>query len=124
MPYGDRTGPFGLGPRTGRASGYCAGYTAPGYMNPMPGQGFGFGIGRGGRGRRNWFYATGLTRWLRAAYGYPYRGAGDANLPVPLTVTREQELDMLKSQAEHLEKTLADMNQRMQELESEKKKKA
>ena len=25
MPFGDRTGPHGLGPRTGRAMGYCAG---------------------------------------------------------------------------------------------------
>ncbi|NIW15542.1 MAG: hypothetical protein GWN31_16790, partial [Candidatus Thorarchaeota archaeon] len=33
MPRGDRTGPWGLGPRTGRAAGYCAGYPVPGFMN-------------------------------------------------------------------------------------------
>ncbi|MCK4238634.1 MAG: DUF5320 domain-containing protein, partial [Candidatus Lokiarchaeota archaeon] len=27
MPGGDRTGPGGLGPMTGRALGYCAGYS-------------------------------------------------------------------------------------------------
>ena len=26
MPFGDRTGPLGLGPRTGRVMGYCAGF--------------------------------------------------------------------------------------------------
>ena len=52
MPRGDGTGPAGLGPMTGRAAGYCAGYNVPGYMNPMPGGGFGYGWGRGrGRGR-------------------------------------------------------------------------
>jgi len=39
MPAGDRTGPLGLGPMTGRAAGYCAGYPVPGLMNPIPGRG-------------------------------------------------------------------------------------
>jgi len=44
MPGGDRTGPMGLGPMTGRAAGYCAGYPVPGFMNPMPTGAFrGFG---------------------------------------------------------------------------------
>ena len=38
MPYGDVTGPMGLGSMTGRATGYCAGYSMPGYMNPVPGR--------------------------------------------------------------------------------------
>ncbi|NPA39927.1 MAG: DUF5320 domain-containing protein, partial [Thermodesulfobacteria bacterium] len=25
MPWGDRTGPLGMGPRTGRGLGYCSG---------------------------------------------------------------------------------------------------
>jgi len=37
MPGGDRTGPRGLGPRTGRAAGFCAGYYMPGFDNPFPG---------------------------------------------------------------------------------------
>jgi hypothetical protein len=32
MPRGDGTGPGGMGPMTGRAAGYCAGYNVPGYM--------------------------------------------------------------------------------------------
>jgi len=35
MPGGDRTGPAGMGPMTGRAAGYCAGYPVPGYLNPV-----------------------------------------------------------------------------------------
>jgi hypothetical protein len=72
MPGGDGTGPAGMGPMTGRAAGYCAGYPVPGFMNPVPGRGFGgWGRGGGGWGRRNRFYATGLTGWQRAAYGHP-----------------------------------------------------
>jgi len=37
MPWGDGTGPLGLGPMTGRAAGFCAGYPVPGYMNPFGG---------------------------------------------------------------------------------------
>jgi len=71
MPFGDRTGPMGMGPMTGRAAGYCTGFgrpglagSAPGYVRsygrrssawPMWGYGFGRGRGRGfGRGRRWW----------------------------------------------------------------------
>lgn len=79
MPRGDRTGPWGMGPRTGRRMGFCSGYPVPGYMNPGPGYGAGFGFGRGlGRG-----FGPGRGRWFRGyynpymmpygmPYGYPY----------------------------------------------------
>lgn len=51
MPAGDRTGPRGIGPITGRGLGFCAGYPTPGYMNSTPGRGF-FGRGRGFGGGR------------------------------------------------------------------------
>ncbi|MGB9005437.1 MAG: DUF5320 domain-containing protein [Candidatus Aminicenantales bacterium] len=77
MPAGDRTGPWGFGPRTGRGMGYCAGYPAPGYMHPGPrfgfGRGFGRGLGRGlgrgfgpGRGRGLW------NPWFGRLRGFPY----------------------------------------------------
>ena len=68
MPGGDRTGPMGAGPMTGRGAGYCVGYAVPGYANAMPGRGFGVGWGGGwGRGWRwrHWAYATGLPGWGR-----------------------------------------------------------
>ena len=69
MPAGDGTGPAGLGPMTGRAAGFCAGYPVPGYMNPV--------LGRGG------FYGTSVPAFVpygAALYGYgtgygvPYGG--------------------------------------------------
>jgi len=50
MPRGDGTGPAGLGPMTGRAAGYCAGYSVPGFMNPMPRRGLGYGGFTGAHG--------------------------------------------------------------------------
>ncbi|MFY9375325.1 MAG: DUF5320 domain-containing protein, partial [Kiritimatiellia bacterium] len=47
MPRGDRTGPQGAGPMTGRGAGTCAGAATPGYA----GGGYGRGGGRGGCGR-------------------------------------------------------------------------
>lgn len=37
MPRGDRTGPTGQGPLTGRGAGYCAGFRLPGFLNPVRG---------------------------------------------------------------------------------------
>jgi hypothetical protein len=119
-----------MGPMTGRAAGYCAGYSAPGFMNPIPGRGFwGSGRGRGGRGRRNRFYATGLTGWQRGMYGYPPYGAVPpyavpygAAAPFAPTVTPQQELDGLKGQAEYLEDALDGIKKRIQELETKGKK--
>ncbi|HPN55527.1 MAG TPA: DUF5320 domain-containing protein, partial [Candidatus Omnitrophota bacterium] len=50
MPRGDDTGPVGTGPMTGRGAGFCAGYSMPGYTNPLPGRGA-LGQGRGSLGR-------------------------------------------------------------------------
>jgi len=56
MPGGDRTGPWGMGPRTGRKAGFCSGYKKPGFMNrqmpfPFGGRWLGW-FGRRFRGRR------------------------------------------------------------------------
>jgi hypothetical protein len=123
MPFGDRTGPAGLGPRTGRAAGLCAGFPVPGYLNPGPGRGFGFfGRGRGGgRGWRNWYYATGLTGWQRAA-GWPawgaYGGFVPAGAPAFAPPAREQEVAALKSQAEFFQGALEGIRKRLEELEA------
>jgi len=101
---------MGMGPMTGRAAGYCAGYPAPGYMNPIPGRGFGLGWGRGWR---HWFYATGLPAWAR--FGYPPAwGYGPYAPPTP-----EQEAENLKAQAEWLKDQLDAINQRIEKLEKE-----
>jgi hypothetical protein len=117
MPGGDRTGPMGEGPMTGRAAGYCAGYPEPGYAPPGFGRGFGFGWGGGwGRGWRHRYYATGLPRWARGTA--PAWGWGPAYGP-PAPPTREQEADALKAQAQWLKGQLDDIQQRLTELDQE-----
>ena len=111
MPHGDGTGPAGAGPMTGRATGFCAGYQAPGYANPVGGRGFrgrgrGFRGRGGGRGWRNWFNATGLPGWLRAGFGRQ-----------PTPVDKEQELAGLKQQEEMLQNNLSQINERIEQLE-------
>ncbi len=117
MPRGDGTGPGGLGPMTGRAAGYCAGYDAPGYVNPGPGRGFGLGFGGGrggGWGWRHRYHATGRPGW--APFGYAPTWAVPQAYAPP---TPEQEVDLLKQQAEWLQSQLDAISKRMAELEKE-----
>ncbi|MBN1522599.1 MAG: DUF5320 domain-containing protein [Candidatus Aureabacteria bacterium] len=123
MPFGDRTGPDGMGPMTGRAAGYCAGYAVPGYMNPVYGRGLGYGRGRGrgffgrggGRGWRNWHWATGVPGWGRAGYGYPVYAGGV--YPYRPELTSKEEMDVLKEQAEALKQELEEIQNHMKTLE-------
>ena len=102
--------------------GYCSGYDAPGWAHPGFGRDFARGRGQGGRGMRggggwgwrNQFYATGLPRWARweippvAVYGAPYAAP-----------SREQQVEMLKGEAEWLKGQLDAIAQRMEELGQE-----
>jgi hypothetical protein len=81
MPWGDRTGPMGIGPMTGRAAGYCAGFAnprVPGRGGRGRGRGWGRGMGQGWgsgfRGRGWGLRSRGRGfRWDFAPYGYtPY----------------------------------------------------
>lgn len=95
MPGGDRTGPWGYGPRTGRAMGYCSGYPAPGFMDRGGfgrGRGFGRGFGRGWR--------------FRTVYAPPVWDAP----------SREDELAYLEDAQKSLELSLEDVRKRLKEL--------
>jgi hypothetical protein len=120
MPRGDGTGPAGMGPMTGRAAGFCAGYPVPGFMNPVGGRGY-WGWGRGrGRGFRHMYYATGVPGWARAGFGYPaWGGFSGSNVPYPAQeVTAEQELQGLKQQAEYFQGALEEIKKRIGQLEA------
>jgi len=115
-----------MGPMTGRAAGYCAGYPVPGYANPIPGRGLGFGRGRGFgfgrglglgfRGGRGW---GGYWGSPYAAPGYPYAAGAPAYAPpYGAAPTREQEADILKGQAEYFEDALEGIKKRIAELEA------
>ncbi len=116
MPRGDGTGPNGLGSMTGRAAGYCGGYSAPGFMNAA----FRCGLGRGGgRGLRRGFWATGIPGWARfpgfAAAVHPmsdYQGFYPTDGLDPATETR-----MLSHQIEMMEQSLRSAKERLNELQ-------
>ena len=94
MPQGDRTGPNGQGPMTGRRMGFCAGFNAPGFTN----SGFGRGMGRGfGRGR-----------------GFGFRQA----FVQPQVITEAQENEFLEQELEGLSAEKADIEKRLKELKS------
>lgn len=105
MPFGDRTGPAGMGPRTGRGAGYCSGFDYPGYV---AGPGFGGGRGRGfGRG-------FGWRAGFRPGFG-PFWGY--YNSPVPFQYSPDQEKDYLKDQISGMEKTIENLKTRLDEID-------
>ncbi len=110
MPRGDRTGPLGEGPMTGRGMGDCTGY------NDVPrrryyGRGAGLGLRRGfarGAGRG---FGRGIGRGFARGYGYD----GYVNYQ-PLTQTEEKEY--LMEEKDYLKKQLEDLQQRLDNLEN------
>ena len=119
MPRGDGTGPGGMGPMTGRAAGYCAGNTAPGYANSWGGRGMGYGFGRGaGWGR-------GMGRgWRGYGFGYNYAPPVYPAAPTtgwygPAPVNKETQLLVLKNQADELTEALSRIEEQIQTLGEE-----
>lgn len=117
MPSGDRTGPQGQGPGTGRQLGYCSGYESPGHTKGF-GKGrnsdhfYGRGMGRGsgrrrGRGFGGFHYAQ--NDFIDYARGsYPQH-----------SVNKEDELQMLKSRAEALNNLQKDLQKRIENIENQ-----
>ncbi len=92
MPRGDRTGPDGRGPMTGRGLGYCAGFNSPGFTKP------GFGRGRG-------------MAWGR---GFRFRAAQ----PIPAQqLTEKQEKQLLEQDKQAAKQDIDQLKQEMQEIE-------
>jgi len=110
MPRGDRTGPMGSGPMTGRGMGFCAGSTGPGFMSPGPSYGFGRGRGFGRE--------FGLGRGRGWRHLYPQATPYSTFQPF----TEEQEMDALEEQAKILEDELNQLKKRQIELKKQKQK--
>ena len=87
MPGFDGTGPRGMGPMTGGGRGYCSPW------GPRAGWAPSWGRGWGGYG-----------------YGYPGRRFGLGY------VTRDQEMEYLKGEAEALRRTLDGIEARIRDL--------
>jgi hypothetical protein len=121
MPGGDRTGPMGLGPMTGRAAGYCAGYPVPGYMNPSGGR-LGLGFGRGHGRARGFAWRRMVVPYGAVPYA-PYGGAIPYAAPYDSYDTEEKEIELLQNQSKFLQDQLSEINNRISELELKEKKK-
>jgi len=113
MPRGDRTGPEGMGPMTGRGLGYCNDYPDPGYMkrNPRGRAGFSRGFGRRfGRGNRS---GNGFTYYQQ----FPM----NQNYPSPIYTAEDEarfietEIDKIKNELSAMEKRLAELRKKNEE---------
>ena len=93
MPRGDGTGPAGQGPRTGRGRGYCAGFSAPGFMNSGFGR-FGRGFGRGGFWSAGFFQPTTQSQ--------PVTEADEKKV-------LQEDLEILKEEMKEVEKRLKEI---------------
>jgi hypothetical protein len=102
-----------MGPMTGRAAGYCAGFGMPGVANPIRGCGMGWGRGGGGRGWRNQYRATGLPGWMRAGTGV-YQGA--VPFMPPVAPAPEMEKQILENQVAALQAQLDTVRKRLDEV--------
>lgn len=94
MPYGDGTGPDGMGPRTGRGLGYCSGYNGPGFRRGTP-----------------------LRRrfGLRGGWGFRWRFASQ---PQEYTqpISKEEEKRILEEEVKNLEDELRELKKRLEEF--------
>ena len=119
MAGGDKRGPDGRGPMTGRGLGYCAGNDQPGYAaDGFParrGGGFGRGLGRGAR------WGGGRGRGLGNGRGFGFgrgdgRGFANFNQNVALDLENEvsdrlsDEIAGLRAQLKALEDRLGNLN--------------
>jgi hypothetical protein len=116
MPGGDRTGPMGAGPKTGRAAGFCAGYDTPGYMNISPGRGGRFGRGRGGGLGRT--YGWGRNRVGGDARGWRWRGVSSTVATADSGVPDQPDAQPLEEALNRIQEELSDIRRRLNKLES------
>lgn len=138
MPQGDRTGPQGIGPISGRGMGYCTGYPQTGCATT----GAGLGIGRrGGRGAGRGFgqdagmgagrgFGPGAGMGAGRGFGRGAgmgagRGFGPAGYgyfpPVAPQYQEEQEREVLESRLSMLEGETRAIRSRLETLASQEK---
>ena len=103
MPRGDRTGPRGIGPMTGRRLSFCVGSDRPGFdTEPRNlGIGFGHGFGRGNGWRGQMGYGQ------RHAYG---RFSDEEVQGVSKRTLLENDARILKEQLASVEKQLSEID--------------
>ena len=100
MPQGDKTGPQGQGPMTGRRMGLCNGYPMPGFMN----MGCRMGFGRGMR--------MGFRRGMRIPFVSPM----PMNQPVELS--KEDQKKILQAELKELESEKSEIEKELKDIKS------
>ncbi|MCK5822907.1 MAG: DUF5320 domain-containing protein [Bacteroidales bacterium] len=116
MPRGDRTGPAGNGPMTGRQMGYCAGNDQAGYTSGFGG--FARGLRRGFGFRRGPGFGRGFGRGFGYGRGEGFANANnyDENIPnVSEKTMIENEINSIKDQMSFLEKRLSEIGNKDKE---------
>jgi len=126
MPRGNRRGPEGRGPMTGRGLGYCAGNDQPGFAADAASQGAGRGFrnsaGRGpGFSRRRGFAGAGRGHGM--GYGFA-AGRGVAHAPAGEDVdydseeNKNREITRLENLANTLSSELEIVKKQIEELKN------
>jgi hypothetical protein len=107
MPGGDRTGPLGLGQKTGRGAGYCSGSSKPGYINIRPGykRGFGRGLNRGDSCR------------IRGLWGRGFFDLDDRPQPNDLNISSQP--TSKKEEKAHLDEIVNDLKEEIKKLKKQ-----
>jgi len=120
MPRGDKTGPDGAAPMTGRAAGYCAGYSVPGYLNSICGYGRGFGRGwRRGFGR---IFVYPPPAAVQPVYPAAYMPVAQPQTPEQEIVALENYQKSLEEEKKELDQEMGGVKARIEELKSKTEK--
>ncbi len=104
MPRGDRTGPNGMGSKTGRGAGFCSGNNEPG-CTTAGGRGVGMGIRGGGRGM-----GRGLNQGIGRGLGQGQRQNMGANLNTAPSANSD-----LNRKTQELEAQIAEIKRQLNE---------
>ena len=117
MPRGDRTGPLGEGPMSGRQLGYGAGYDSPGFT-----KGRSAGMGRRffnrlgfGRAYGGGLHNRGNIRQTEHGYFQKFRDSADYDKGYEMN-----QIDSLKSEMQDLRDDLKKIMERLETISSSK----
>ena len=113
MPRGDRTGPSGGGPMTGRGAGFCTGNNQPGYASYSFGRGF--SGGQSGRG-----FGRGMGRGFFSRRGNTQQDNYYPEQERPLS--EEEVFNNLKNQRQYLEGSITNIDEQIKNLKKTSKK--
>lgn len=127
MPHGDRKGPMGDGPKTGRAMGYCSGSDSPGYMTRVPtdeswniGRGANRGAGRGAGRRAGVGFCYRKTPGFGRAGRLAARGKSPGYFyPESAQTGEESNIDVLENRIGSLKKELETLMGKLKRLQSQ-----